>query len=138
MDLEKIDILMVDDDPGASRLVKRILTGSRDLVDFAIQTAGTVAEGLARLKGHSFDLILLDLGLPDSDGLQTIDTVCQACPHIPIVVFTSYADEETGVQAIKRGASDYLVKGKFFRDMLARTIRYSFERKKVDTQLRQS
>ena len=136
MNAEKIDILMVDDDPRAYRLVKLILTESPQPMEFALESAGTLAEGLDALAGHSFDLVLLDLALPDSDGIQTVDKVYQACPHIPIVVLTGLADEETGVQAIKKGASDYLIKGKFFRDMLVRTIRYSLERKEVCHKLR--
>ena len=138
MNAEKIDILMVDDDPVACRLVKLILTESRQPVEFVVKSAGTLAEGLDALAGHSFDLVLLDLALPDSDGLHTVDRTYKACPHIPIVVLTGLADEEAGVQAIKKGASDYLVKGRFFRDMLVRTIRYSLERKEVEQQLRQS
>jgi len=135
MNAEKIDILMVDDDPGAYRLVKLILAESHQPVEFTVESAGTLAEGLDALAGHSFDLVLLDLALPDSSGLQTVDKVYQACPHIPIVVLTGLADEEAGVQAIKKGASDYLVKGRFFRDMLVRTIRYSLERKEVERKL---
>ncbi|GAG39553.1 unnamed protein product, partial [marine sediment metagenome] len=114
------------------------LTESSQPVEFVVKSAGTLAEGLDTLAGHSFDLVLLDLGLPDSEGLHTVDRAYKACPHIPIVVLTGLADEETGVQAIKKGASDYLVKGRFFRDMLVRTIRYSLERKEVEQQLRQS
>ena len=137
MSVEKINILMVDDDPVACRLVKLILTESRQPVEFVVKSAGTFAEALDALTGHRFDLVLLDLGLPDSEGLHTVDRAYKACPHIPIVVLTGLADEEAGVQAIKKGASDYLVKGKFFRDMLVRTIRYSLERKEVEQQLRQ-
>lgn len=138
MDSEKIHILMVDDDVGACRLVKQILNESSEPLNFAFETAGTLAEGMERLGGDDFDLALLDLGLPDSSGLQTVETLCRAYPHIPIVVLTGLADEEISVQAIKKGASDYLVKGRFFRDMLARTIRHSFERKQIERQLRKS
>jgi PAS domain S-box-containing protein len=138
MNSEKINILMVDDDPGAYRLVKLILDESPKPVEFAVETAGTLAEGLDVLAGQSFDLVMLDLGLPDSDGLETVEKVYKAYPHIPIVVLTGLADEETGIQAIKKGASDYLVKGKFFRDMLIRTIRYSLERKEFEQLSRQS
>ncbi|MBC8469360.1 MAG: response regulator [Planctomycetes bacterium] len=138
MNSEKIDILMVDDDPGAYRLLKLILDESPKPVEFVVESAGTLAEALDVLAGRSFDLVMLDLGLPDSNGVQTVEKVYQAYPHIPIVVLTGLADEETGIQAIKKGASDYLVKGKFFRDMLVRTIRYSLERKEFEQLSRQS
>jgi PAS domain S-box-containing protein len=115
-----------------------ILAESPKPVEFVVETAETLADGLDVLAGRSFDLVMLDLGLPDSDGLETVDKVYQAYPHIPIVVLTGLADEETGIQAIKKGASDYLVKGKFFRDMLVRTIRYSLERKEFEQLSRQS
>jgi signal transduction histidine kinase len=126
-----IHILLVDDDPGDRRLVMLALTKSRQPVQFAIETAESVAMALEHLKNNSFDLVLLDLGLPDSRGLATVDRVCQAIPHIPVVVLTVLADEETGVEAIKKGASDYLVKSKYFSDLLVRTIRYSLERKRA-------
>ncbi|MCP4607089.1 MAG: response regulator [Planctomycetes bacterium] len=138
MNSEKIHILMVDDDPGAYRLVKMILAESPKPVEFTVESAGTLAEGLDVLAGQSFDLVMLDLGLPDSDGIETVEKVYQAYPHMPIVVLTGLADEDTGIHAIQKGASDYLVKGKFFRDMLVRTIRYSLERKEFEQLSRQS
>lgn len=138
MNSEKIDILMVDDDPGAYRLVKLILDESPKPVKFIVKSVGTMAEALDVLAGRSFDLVMLDLGLPDSNGVQTVEKVYHAYPHIPIVVLTGLADEEAGIQAIKKGASDYLVKGKFFRDMLVRTIRYSLERKEFEQLSRHS
>jgi len=123
---------LVDDDPGDRRLVMLALTKSRQPIQFTVQTAQSVAEALEHLKNNSFDLVLLDLGLPDSRGLETVDRVCQAIPHIPVVVLTVLADEETGVEAIKKGASDYLVKSNYFSDLLVRTIRYSLERKRAD------
>jgi len=131
-----INILLVDDDPGDRRLVELALEKSRQPVKFALETAGSLTECLEHLKNNKFDLLLLDLGLPDSQGLETVDKVSKACPQTPIVVLTGLADEEAGVEAIKRGASDYLVKSKFFRDILVRTIRYSLERKKAGDALK--
>ncbi len=133
-----INILLVDDDPGDRRLVELTLKRSRQPVEFVLETAASLTECLEHLKNDSFDLLLLDLGLPDSQGLDTVDKVCKACPQTPIVVLTGLADEETGVEAIKRGANDYLVKSKFFRDLLVRTIRYALERKQAEKALRDS
>ena len=105
-----INILLVEDDPGDCRLVRLSLAKPRQPVEFAVETAGSLAECLECLRNNSFDLVLLDMGLPDSNGLVTVDRVCEVCPHIPVVVLTGLADEEIGVEAIKRGASDYLVK----------------------------
>lgn len=133
-----IHILLVDDDAGDCRLAKLTLAKAKQPVEFAVQTAGNLAECLKRLKSHSFDLVLLDLGLPDSQGLATVDRVCEVCPDIPIVVLTNLADEEAGVEAVERGAGDYLVKNKVFKDLLVRTIRYSLERKKAEEKLRRA
>lgn len=81
MDSEKIDILMVDDDPGTYRLVKLILAEAKQPVDFVIEPAGTLAEGLERLAEENYDLVLLDLGLPDSSGVKSVEEVYRACPN---------------------------------------------------------
>ena len=81
MDSEKIDILMVDDDPGAYRLVKLILAETKQPVDFVIEPAGTMAEGLERLAEENYELVLLDLGLPDSSGVKSVEEVYRACPN---------------------------------------------------------
>ncbi len=138
MDAEKINILLVDDDPGDCRLVKLALAKSPQPMEFAIETAGTLAEALRRLDSRKFDMVLLDLLLPDSQGLKTVDEVCRLYPQIPVVVLTVLADENMGVEAIKVGASDYLVKTEYSHELLLRTIRYSLERKRVEEDLRQA
>ncbi len=138
MDAEKINILLVDDDPGDCRLVKLALAKSRQPMEFAVETAGTLAEALRRLDSRNFDMVLLDLLLPDSQGLKTVDEVCRLYPQIPVVVLTILADENMGVEAIKVGASDYLVKTEYSHELLLRTIRYSLERKRAQEDLRQA
>ena len=131
-----INILLVDDDPGDCRLVELVLKQAFQESQFALATAGTLADGLDRLQGGSIDLVLLDLGLPDSYGLDTVDSVCKSYPLLPVVVLTGLASEEAGLESLRRGASDYLVKGKFSKEMLLRTIRHSMERKKMEEELR--
>lgn len=81
-----IKILLVDDDPGDHRVAKLALARSPHDVGFAVETAESLAEAVESLNSHSFDLVLLDLGLPDSRGLETVDRVYEASPNIPIVV----------------------------------------------------
>jgi len=130
MDQREIKILLVDDDPGDRRLAKLALKKSATAT-FAVESSATLTEGLALLENHHFDLVLLDLGLPDSQGLETIDKVLQAVHHPPIVVLTGLDDEDAGVEAIKKGASDYLVKSRLWNNMLVRTILYAIERKRA-------
>lgn len=138
MNAGKVHILLVDDDPGDCRLVKLALAKSPQAMEFTIETAESLAQALKQLKDYSFDLVLLDLTLPDSQGLETVDDVCQPYPHVPVVVLTGLADEDLAVKAIKMGASDYLVKDGHFQSLLVRTIRYSLERKRVKEDLRQA
>ena len=126
-----MNILVVDDDPGDCRLAEQILKKSPQTTEFTIETAHRLADCLECLKNRSFDLVLLDLGLPDSSGIETIQEVHGASPNIPIVVLTGLADEQMGLEAIRKGAEDYLVKGESLKYTLARTIRYAVERKQT-------
>ncbi len=136
MNAREIRILLVDDDPDYRKVVKRALAGQSHSAKFTVETAGNLAEGLEHLKSNSFDLVLLDLGLPDSFGLETFDRVHRACPNTPVVMVTGLEDREVAVEAIRKGASDYLVKdADSFIDILVRTILYSLERKRAEEAL---
>lgn len=128
-----INILVIDDDDGDVRMVSLTLKKARS--PYALATAGTLAEGVARLAGGGIDLVLLDLGLPDSHGLDTVDRVSSAFAHIPIVVLTGLNSEDAGLEAIRRGASDYLIKDDLSAETLSRTIRYALERKRLEQRL---
>jgi len=139
MSKKAIRILLIDDDSIYCKLISRALTLSTQSVDFAVETANSLGEGLKQLDSRSFDLVLLDLGLPDSFGLETFDSVHSAYPDMPVVAVTGLEDQEISVEAIKRGASDYLVKGAdSFIDILIRTILYALERKRTEEALRLS
>ncbi len=84
------------------------------------------------LKSHSFDVILLDLGLPDSEGIETLIEVNRIAPNTPIIVLTGLNNEEIGILAVKRGAQDYLIKKEIDSKLLLRSIRYAIERKKSE------
>lgn len=131
MDTKVINILMVDDNPVDCLLVKWVLEKSSQTTGFTIETAESLADGLACLKRHSFDLMLLDLHLPDSQGIETLQETHSVNPNIPIVVLTGLNDERTGLEAIREGAEDYIVKGKSLKYILLRTIRYAIERKQT-------
>ena len=136
MDTRKIKILLVDDDADYCRLVKTALQRATASVRFVVETAANLAAALEHLKTNSFDLVLLDLGLPDSSGLETFDTVHRLYPQVPIVMLTGLEDELASVEAIKKGASDYLAKGaNSFTDILARTILYALQRKQAEEAL---
>lgn len=105
----EIRVLQVDDDEIDIRLAKRALTKSTQSAKFNVESAGTPAEAIEQLRSSLYDIVLLDLGLPDSSGIETVQKIAQVNPNIPIVVLTCQEDEETGLKAIKSGAADYLI-----------------------------
>ncbi|MDD5773522.1 MAG: ATP-binding protein [bacterium] len=135
MKKEDINTLVVEDNPGDLRLVSEMLRESRIPV-FRVTHAGTLEDTLKILGKEKPDIILLDLDLPDSCGLESLREIVKLAPWIPIVVLTGVDDENLGIEAIQNQASDYLVKGKINVGMLVRSIRYSMERKVMEEVLR--
>jgi len=131
MDNKLIDLLLVEDDAGDQRLIRSALQELSPEMKFTLKVCESLAEALESLANGSFGLVLLDLGLPDSQGLDGVDRICRACPQVPVIVLTGLADERMGLDAIREGASDYLIKGKTDRDLLHRAICYSLERKRA-------
>jgi PAS domain S-box-containing protein len=133
---EPIHILYIEDNPWDRRLISRILSAVRS-PSFILTTAETLAEGLSCIRSEPPpDIILLDLNLPDSQGLSTLSAVIGSVSHTPIVICSANDDEDTAVQAVQGGAQDYLTKGKISSDVLVRTIRYALERKHIEDSLR--
>ena len=97
---------------------------------------GRLDSALERLRQESFDVVLLDLGLPDSQGMQTLTLAQEANGAVPIVVLTGRDDERFAVEAVRAGAQDYLVKGRFDSELLVRTIRYAVQRKQAEEEVR--
>jgi phosphoserine phosphatase RsbU/P len=128
-------VLLIEDNPGDARLIRELLAESKGTM-FDVQTAGSLAAGLQLLAQTAYDVLLLDLNLPDSWGNETITSVIRATPRIPVVVLTGTAEEETGVTAIKYGAQDYLIKGSFTGDTLTRSIAHAIERKKTENDIK--
>lgn len=130
--MEGIRLLLIEDNPGDVRLLKEML---KELSGFDMEQEGTLSAGLSRLTKDGFGLLLLDLGLPDSQGLETIRRAVAAMPGLPIIVFTGLDDEEVGVKAIQAGAQDYLVKGQVSPQLLGRTMRHALERKRLEAEI---
>jgi len=128
---KKVRILLFEDNPGDANLIEELLEDFADF-PFELKSIETLNEGLALLKEHPFDVILSDLGLPDSDGIDTFLEINVRNSRTPIIILTGMNDERTGVEAVKKGAQDYLVKGQVDGRLLKRSIRYSIERKKAE------
>ncbi len=130
-----VKVLLVDDDELDRKLVKIILSKATGAIRFEVDTAQLLAEALAKLSASSFDIVLLDLNLPDGRGIENVQKVYGCVPNVPIVMLTGLEDEEMGLETIRGGAEDYLVKGSGLEYTLVKTIRYAIGRKKTQASL---
>jgi len=129
-----IQLLLVEDDAGDALLVESLLAGVAPNVD--VMRVERLQEATEMLPG-GIDCVLLDLGLPDAMGLEAVERLRAAAPDAAIVVLTGHDDEQRGVDALSRGAEDYLVKGVVDGPLLARAIRYAIERCRADRSQRE-
>ena len=132
-----LSILLVEDSPSDAVLLQESLS-QHEVGGFQFTHAETWAEAAARLQQQSFDVLLLDLSLPDSTGRDTFVRARAAAPQLPIVVLTSVADEAVGLEAVRLGIQDYLIKGQAYGRQTARAIHYAIERKQAETALREA
>jgi signal transduction histidine kinase len=127
---------MIEDDPVSGRLTELALVGDRSCA-FSVSWVQSLAEGLKLLSGGEPDVVVLDLGLPDSKGLDTFLKAFEAAREVPVVIFTESADESLATEALRRGAQDYLVKGPVEIYLLVRALRYAVERRRARARVEQ-
>ncbi len=136
-----VAILVIEDDPGDFGLI-RLYVRSAGLGHTSegapLRWAKTLSEGLTLARESKPDVVLLDLSLPDSSGIATVEALRAALPGVPIVVLTGNDDNALALQAVQTGAQDYLVKGQFQHDMLGRAVRYALVRKRLEQKLARS
>jgi light-regulated signal transduction histidine kinase (bacteriophytochrome) len=132
--MDKIKILFFEDSPGDAGLIEEMIDESVYCA-CQLEVVETLNEGLNYLGLNEVDLILLDLGLPDSDGMDTFNEVKSNNSNIPIIILTGLKDENIGINAVKKGAQDYLIKGEVEHKLLERSIIYSLERKRIEIEL---
>lgn len=128
--MEPLRFLLVEDNPGDAYLVQNMLGQLQDMV-IQVTVVDRVASALEALRDNTYSLILLDLSLPDSHGLDTAVTVQKQSHTTPIVVLTGLSDQRVGIKAIRLGIQDYLNKNDLNVDVLARTVRYALERQRL-------
>ena len=128
-----LSVLLIEDNADHSALIEGYLRRSRALT---LQTAHCLSEGFQRVAADRFDAVLLDLHLPDCQGLATLECAVTRIPDLPIVVLTTIDDEELAIEAVKRGAQDYLTKDNVTAEVLRRSVRYAVERKQIERALR--
>jgi PAS domain S-box-containing protein len=132
-----LKILLVEDNPGDARLIKEMLRET-GIYGFEILNVLNLVQAIECLTKNKLDIILLDLNLPDSFGIPTVEKINERFPDLPIVVLTGLGDEMVGEEALQCGAQDYLNKSDIDNRILLRTIRYSIERKKIWKGLKES
>ena len=133
--IKPVRLLLVEDNPSDAFAVQTILDTDYP-GQYATTRAVTVGEAKSLLVQHGFDAILLDLSLPDSQGLGTIQTLAAVAPEIPIIVLTGGADARIVPEVVHSGAQDYLLKDRSDAATIARTIHYAMDRKQIEEQLR--
>ena len=129
-------ILLIEDNPDEAIVLQGLIAAARP--PMTVQWIDRLAAGLEHLTAHSYDLILLDLNLNDSQGLDTFRRLHRQVPHIPIVILTGNADDEGSIAAVHEGAQDYLLKSSIHTEVLNRSIRYAIERHRNETALLQA
>jgi signal transduction histidine kinase len=129
-------ILLIEDNPGDARLIREMLAEVRSGT-FVLECADRLSTGLERLAAGGIDVVLLDLSLPDGQGLDTFVRAHAQASGVPIVVLTGLDDEALAVQAVQKGAQDYLVKGHADGYSLTRAIRYAIERQRAEEALKE-
>jgi signal transduction histidine kinase len=136
MSNDLIRVLLVEDDLGDADLICDLLE-LIDSIHFQVTQTRRLKDALQHLSQESSDVVLLDLSLPDSHGLATVSHVYTQVPTTPIVILSGLEDESLAIEALQKGAQDYLVKGQVDSNLLFRTIRYAIERTKIRQLLNQ-
>ena len=134
MTSESFTALLIQDNPGDSQLVRQML-GEVGWARFDLEVVSRLSDGMERLAVAEVAVALVDLSLPDCEGLNVVSILRAHAPDLPIVVFTGIGDEEAGVSALAAGAQDYLIKGQTNSTVLVRTLRYAIERKRLELTL---
>jgi PAS domain S-box-containing protein/diguanylate cyclase (GGDEF)-like protein len=134
---EIIRVLLIEDSPGYAEIVKIMLDKIAD-ARFDVVCARRLSEGLECLSTGEIDVVLLDLKLPDSQGIGTFDRVYAQAPRVPVIVLTVTDNDAMAVGAVKKGAQDYLIKDQVDVKLLVQAIRYAIERKRVEEDLKET
>lgn len=130
-------LLLVEDNPGDERLVREMLAATPG-PSFVLESVDTLSKALDRLDANETDLVLLDLSLPDSTGIDTLSKVQARAPGVPIVVLTGSRDDELAIQSIRQGVQDYLLKGQVDAGILRLALHSAFERRRGNDAVLQS
>ena len=139
MPQRSLRVLVIEDNSGDVRLIRAMLAEASELentnpISVTPDVVDRLSSALERIKTATFDAVLLDLGLPDTEGIGGVLTLAAAAPELPIIVMSGREDGEIALRAVHEGAQDYLVKGRVDSELLRRAIGYAIERKRVEVE----
>ena len=136
MAVDRYEVLLVDADRRRASAIARLL-GDAALESFRTTPVGSFEAAVRQLSQGPFDVVLLDLALPDAPGLQAVSDLLAAAPDLPVVVLSSLDDERFALEAVLHGAQDYLIESEVDAGLLRRSIRHAIERKRLEREVRQ-
>ncbi len=131
-----IRVLLIEDDADDVFLLRDMIAGKKS-VTISVDHVADLTAGIERIKDGGIDIVLTDLGLPESRGLDTLTLLLPEVGELPVIVLTDLADQKTGAAAVHAGAQDYLFKGEVTGSLLVRAILYAIERKKMEVERKQ-
>ncbi|MFB3904658.1 MAG: response regulator [Acidobacteriota bacterium] len=137
MKTRALSVLLVEDSASDAALLQEHLVDV-GFERFKVTHVERLDEALVRLGRQSFDVVLLDLSLPDSSGVETLVRIQREVPGVPVVVLTGLSDQTLAIEAVRHGVQDYLIKGQTDERQIARAIRYAIERQRMEKELRRS
>lgn len=137
MNSKPIKILLIEDNKEDAVIIREMLKETSN-ISFELKHVDRLKAGFGSLFNDSFDVLLLDLNLPDSWGFDTFIRTYDQVPELPIVIMSGFDDEDIAVKAVREGAQDYLIKGQIDGRLLARSISYAIERKETEKELMKS
>ena len=137
MNSKSIKILLIEDNKEDVVIIREMLKETSN-ISFELNHVDRLKTGFESLFNNSFDVLLLDLNLPDSWGFDTFIRTYDQAPELPIVIMSGFDDEDAAVKAVREGAQDYLIKGQIDGRLLARSISYAIERKETEKELMKS
>ncbi len=129
---KSIRLLLIEDNPDDATFIEEVLKLQDSYTTVDIARVCKLRDGLTWLAKASFDVVLLDLSLPDATSTNSVSRVLAQSPQAPIIVLTGLDDRETALEALKKGAQDYLIKDNISGDLLIRAIRYAVERRRAE------
>jgi response regulator RpfG family c-di-GMP phosphodiesterase len=133
MDQKFIKALLIEDNPGDAFLVRDLLADKMAII-IDLKHVSNLTAGIGQIRAGGLDIVLLDLGLPESHGIDTLKLLLPEAGNLPVIVLTGLSDNDTGALAVNNGAQDYLIKGDVSSGLLVRSILHAIERKKMENE----